>query len=145
MSGLAFSRDLLVLDSELERPRWAVEREKLNRNYPGFKFYGSGGVVSSVQGWLRTSAGVDYYVKIEIPAGGAYPYQMPKVYLPYASIDPSCPHRYGGGDICLMRSSQWTSTISIAAIVAKAAVWINKYDVWLGSGKRKWPGNEQQH
>jgi hypothetical protein len=32
---------------------------------------------------------------------------------------------------------------SLAYMVSKAAIWVNKYDVWQRT--KKWPGKEQAH
>ena len=120
-----------------------VEREKLASHFPGFSFYSQGDRVSSVQGRLRTSYGNYYYVRVGVPPN--YPYAMPEIELPQDTIDPSCPHQFTGGRICVMRSAQWSSTLSLAFMVAKVAVWLNKYDSWKRNGRRAWPGKGQEH
>jgi hypothetical protein len=143
MSKFQTNRELIFMGGELSRPRMTVEREKVDLHFSGFNFYGSGGAITSVQGYLSTSYNNLYYVKIEIPSG--YPYVLPKIFLPRETIDSSCPHRYADGSLCVMRSDQWTSTFSLAFMIAKAAIWINKYDSWKRNGKRRWPGKGQTH
>jgi hypothetical protein len=53
------------------------------------------------------------------------------------------PHVYVGGSLCLMRARQWTPGLTIAFLVAKTALWLNKYEVWQRTGS--WPGVEQGH
>jgi ubiquitin-protein ligase len=137
------SRDLIFAGEDLSRPRWAVEREKMKAKFPGFSFFASDGKVSSVQGYLSTSYGNTYYVKVEVSSG--YPYDLPRVNLPYETLDPKCPHRFTSGAVCIMKSDQWTSSFSLAFVVAKAAIWLNKYDSWKRNGKVRWPGKEQPH
>jgi ubiquitin-protein ligase len=141
MPRLGFSASALVRGDDLSRPRLVVERDKLAHFFPGFKFYGSSNKVNSIQGTITTSYGNAYRVKIDVPDN--YPYVMPQIWLPGTVIDPLCPHRYTGGDICVMKSSQWSATLSLASLVTKAAVWLNKYDKWLRDGRRRWPGNDQ--
>ncbi len=127
---------------DLDRPRMAVEKEKLKQFFPGFDFYGTGGQITSVQGTIKTSYGNSYLLKIVLDSN--YPYSLPTVTLPYTTLD-SCPHKYSNQELCLMKSEQWSSTLSLACLVAKAAVWLNKYDSWKRNGKRYWPGKGQKH
>ncbi len=129
------------MGNDLSRPRMAVEKEKLVAQFPGFRFYASNGRVSSIQGVLSTSYGNAYNVKIEISPG--YPYELPTVWLPNVTVDSECPHRFSGGSLCVMRSDQWSTTFSLAFMVAKTALWLNKYDSWQRGGKRQWPGKDQ--
>lgn len=135
------NRELVFSGPDLLRPRMTVEREKLMLHFPQFSFYGVNGQPSSVQGNLSTSYGNSYSVRISIPAH--YPYELPEVTLPYHTISSGCPHTFVNGKICIMKSAQWTSTFSLAFVVAKTAVWLNKYDYWRMHGK--WPGKQQRH
>jgi hypothetical protein len=143
MSPYQTNRELLFLENDWCWPRWYVERNKLAQAFPGLYVYAVGDQITSVQGNLWTSYGNQYYVTIGIPDG--YPYDMPTVSLPYAYIDPDCTHVYSNGNICVMKSDQWSSTMSIAFLVAKVAVWVNKYDSWVCNGKARWPGSDQHN
>ncbi len=143
MAGYRVSTEVLFMGSDLSRSRWPVEREKLKSQFPEFKFYALDGQVSSVRGNLTTNYGNTYFVSIKIPEG--YPYVLPDIELPYHSIASGCPHIYTGDRICVMRSVQWSSSLSLAFLVAKAAIWLNKYDLWENKGKRRWPGKGQSH
>lgn len=133
--------ELIFMGSDFSRPRMVVEKEKINSQFPGFKFYGYGDKVTSVQGYLRTNFGNSYHIIIEIP--DTYPYTRPDVMLPYMTIDSSCPHKYSDNEICVMKSEQWTTAFSLAFVIAKTAIWLNKYDTWKRNGKRRWPGRDQ--
>ena len=135
------NRELIFMDSDLYRPRMTVEKEKLYSQFPGFSFYSSGDRPSSIKGYLRTNFGNSYYVRISIPDG--YPYSIPRITLPYHTIDASCPHKYSDKEICVMKTEQWTSVYSLAFVVARTAIWLNKYDEWKSKGKRRWPGKDQ--
>lgn len=142
MANLQFNRDMVFMGNDLNRPRMTVEKEKMQMFFPGFSFYATGGHISSVQGTMKTSYSNSYYVKISIDS--KYPYSLPTVTLPHTTLD-SGPHQYRNDEICLMKSEQWSSSLSLACIVAKAAVWLNKYDSWMRNGKRSWPGKGQAH
>ncbi len=141
MKRLQTNKELIFMGEDLTRPRMTVEQEKLKAHFPDFSFYASNGRVASVKGYLWTNSRKRYYVKIYLPL--KYPYQMPRIELPVGTVDPDCPHTYSGGDLCVMKSEQWSTTFSIAFMAAKAAVWLNKYDLWLKKGKNRWPGNDQ--
>lgn len=137
--NLQVSRDLLFVGDDLNRDRMAVEREKMRRRFPRFAFLGVGATITAVEGPLRTNEGTRYTVRIEVP--GSYPYSIPTVRAKTGSIKQSCPHVYADGSLCLMRSAQWSSTYSLAFLVVKTAVWLNKYDRWIATGR--WPGRDQ--
>lgn len=141
MSRFQTDKDSIFLFSDISRPRMTVEKEKMARKFPKFKFYGHGGKITSVQGYLKTNYGKYYYVRIEIP--DRYPYVMPRIFLPNETIDKSCRHVFTEGNICVMKSEQWSSTLSLAFIVGKTAVWLNKYDTWKRGGMELWPGTDQ--
>jgi ubiquitin-protein ligase len=141
MNNIAVSKEVLFLNSDLSRPRWAVEKEKVQKKFSGFSFYGSDGKITAVKGRLYTSYGNSYDIKIEIPE--KYPYAMPSVSLPNTTLETDCPHKFTSENICLMKIDQWSSTLSIAFLIAKTAKWLHKYDYW--KRKREWPGREQEH
>lgn len=142
MSPFQVNQEYIFTATELSRPRMVVEKEKLQSRFPGFQFYGSAGKVSSVQGYITTYAENRYFVRIEIPDD--YPYSLPDILLPEITIDPDVRHKYANNKICVMTSSQWNAVLSIAFLVAKTAIWLNKYDVWKNNG-HVWPGTEQHH
>ncbi|MGD0154717.1 MAG: hypothetical protein ABSB50_01375 [Terracidiphilus sp.] len=89
---------------------------------------------------LQTDAGT-YVLSIRFP--DSYPNEMPKVFVD-APVITNAPHRYQPGNICYMHPSMWNPGIhSLAFVLARAAKWLNKYDVWRVRGK--WPGAEIRH
>lgn len=138
MDRFQTNQELIFVGTDLSRPRMAVEREKMAILFPGFKFYGSSEKINSVKGYLNTNFDNRYYVKIEI--SDRYPYEIPKIVLPNNTLDHSSPHTYGDKEICVMKPDRWTSTFSLAFMVAKAAIWLNKYDHWKSNGRDEWPG-----
>lgn len=134
-------RELIFTGSDLLRPRMAVEQEKLRARFPGFKMYAVRNQPSSVKGYLSTSYGGYYYVSIELSED--YPYEPPTVILPYNTIHSDVHHKFSEHKPCVMSADQWSSSLSLAFIVAKTAIWLNKYDYWKRSGRYRWPGAEQ--
>ncbi|MEG3925398.1 MULTISPECIES: hypothetical protein [unclassified Microcoleus] len=142
MTNIAINRGLIFLGNDLSRDRMAVESEKIKRYYPQFAFKASKGSIKAVEGYLKTADENYYLVSIEISL--EYPYKMPSIKLLERTIEPDCPHRYPmSGNLCVMKPEQWTSNYSLAYMVSKAAIWVNKYDVWQRT--KKWPGKEQAH
>lgn len=142
MAEIAANRGLIFVGDDLTRPRMVVENEKMKRYFPDFRFCGSsGGSIVAVEGFVKTADGNFYYTRIDIPK--TYPYEMPSVSLPQITVESDCPHRYINGKLCVMKPEQWSSAFSLAFMVGKAAIWLNKYDVWKRVGS--WPGTEQQH
>jgi len=141
MSRIQINKKLIFLGTDLTRPRMLVEKEKMNRSFPGFQFYSKGNEITAVKGYLRTNFSNSYYVNIHIPDN--YPYDMPIISLPNHTIDSLCSHVYNSGNICVMKSEQWSSTLSLALLVAKVALWLNKYDNWKKNGRVRWPGTDQ--
>jgi len=141
MSIFQASPELLFRGTDYNRPRATVEWEKMQKQFPDFRFYGDSDKLTSVQGYLQTNYGGRYRVRIELDEN--YPYTVPRVTLPNTNIDPDCPHIYSKYELCVMRPEQWTSSLSIAFFIAKVAIWLNKYDQWLHESKRRWPGKDQ--
>ena len=141
MAGFQVDRRLIFAGDDLTRPRMAVEQEKLRARFPGFRLYGTEDRVTAVKGYLSTTSGREYYVSIEIL--GDYPYSIPVVNLPIHRIDPRVHHRFSDHKPCVMRADQWSVTLSLAFMVAKAAVWLDKYETWKRDGAERWPGRAQ--
>lgn len=135
------SRELLIMGADLNRPRWRVEYEKVAELCSGFSFkskvIGGKEVVDRVEGSF-TIGSRSYGLSIKIPR--RYPYEIPKVY-PMGWNPAGSPHRYSGGDLCLMRPDQWSETYSLVFVIKKAQYWVHKYIQWRKSGR--WPGRSQ--
>jgi len=131
------TRSLLV--GSTSGGRLAAERKILADHFPQFTLAESAaaGVYAVATGKLSTFAGRSYRLRITLPS--AYPHALPKI-NPDGWTPRHNPHVIGGG-LCVMRSSQWNSFMSVAFVVAKSALWLNKYEVFLDKGI--WPGPEQ--
>jgi hypothetical protein len=56
----------------------------------------------------------------------------------------NAPHRYNAGNICYLHPSMWNPGIHhLTFVIARAAKWIAKYEVWVNRGT--WPGAEIKH
>lgn len=139
MPNLQVDRKLIFVSSDLLRPRNVVEKEKVDNMFPQFSFINHNGHLA-IRGRLKTN--FSYYT-VRITTTDNYPYHIPVVEIVDGTIKSGCPHRYVDGTVCLMRPDEWTSTFSLALLVARSAIWLNKYEYWNRHGT--WPGNEQSH
>jgi ubiquitin-protein ligase len=89
---------------------------------------------------LQTPASM-YVLSIKFPEN--YPNEMPRVYVDAPAIT-SAPHRYQHGNICFLHPSMWNpGTHHLTFVIARAAKWLNKYEIWRTRGV--WPGAEILH
>ncbi|WP_214407871.1 hypothetical protein [Pseudonocardia lacus] len=119
--------------------RLAAERRILTKHFPQFRLDESRnqGELAAAAGSLTTFTGKRYTIKIVL--GNRYPHELPAVTTPGWTPQRN-PHMIGG-TLCVMKSTQWHSLMSIAFIVAKSALWLNKYEIFLD--RKIWPGPEQ--
>jgi ubiquitin-protein ligase len=89
---------------------------------------------------LQTPASM-YVLSIKFPDN--YPNEMPRVYVDAPAIT-RAPHRYQHGNICFLHPSMWNpGTHHLTFVIARAAKWLNKYEIWRTRGV--WPGAEIMH
>lgn len=132
-------RSLLITDADASR-RLYLEQQKLAEHFRQFSFAKISGTNRlCAVGALRTNIGCTYKIQIQLP--GDYPHSIPSIFP--VGWDSTCPHVYKAGNLCVMRPDQWRPFFSIAFVVAKSAIWLNKFDVYHTRGY--WPGNEQRH
>ncbi len=83
-----------------------------------------------------------YILSIKFPE--TYPHEMPRVYIDTPPITMNTPHRYQNGNICYLHPTMWNPGIhNLTFVVARAAKWLNKYEVWKRQGQ--WPGAQIKH
>lgn len=128
---------LLIRDTPAAKRMYA-EQQKITKYFPQFGMYRDQGHLYS-RGVLRTSVGNTYGVSV-IPSDD-YPHSIPVV-LPLG-WKAEGPHIYVGGNLCFMKPEQWRSFYSLAFVIARSAMWLNKFEVYKARGR--WPGNEQAH
>jgi ubiquitin-protein ligase len=82
-----------------------------------------------------------YVLSIKFP--DTYPNEMPRVFVDAPTIT-NAPHRYNGGNICYLHPSMWNpGTHNLTFVIARAAKWLSKYEVWRTRGA--WPGAQIKH
>jgi ubiquitin-protein ligase len=82
-----------------------------------------------------------YVLSVRFP--DTYPNEMPRVYVDAPTIT-NAPHRYNGGNICYLHPSMWNpGTHNLTFVIARAAKWLSKYEVWRTRGA--WPGAQIKH
>lgn len=90
---------------------------------------------------LQTAAGM-YVLSIKFP--DAYPHEMPRVFVDAPSISGTPPHRYNAGNLCYLHPSMWNpGAHNLTFVIARAAKWLAKYEVWRVKGT--WPGAQIKH
>lgn len=140
MPEIAVAANLKLSAAEMQTNRWYYEREKL-RLFPAFALLGVGEQVTAAEGAIDTQYYNTYGIRIGLKN---YPYALPTVLPKGWIVDPTCPHRYTDGSLCIMKVGQWRQYFTIAFVVAKSAIWLGKYELWKRNGHR-WPGLEQRH
>jgi ubiquitin-protein ligase len=89
---------------------------------------------------LQTGAST-YVLSVKFP--DSYPNEMPRVFVDAPALLAS-PHRYNAGNICYLHPSMWNPGIhNLTFVIARAAKWLSKYEVWRVKGT--WPGAEIKH
>jgi hypothetical protein len=139
MPEIAANSDLVLRPAETQA-RWYYEREKL-RLFPSFALLAVNGEITAAEGVIDTQNNNTYRIRIVLRN---YPYALPKVCPNGWTIHPEAPHKFNDGSICIMRSDQWRQQFTVALVVAKAAIWLGKYEIWKRNG-HKWPGLGQVH
>ena len=90
---------------------------------------------------LQTVNGKHYVLSIRFP--DSYPNEMPRVFVDAPPIS-QAPHRYNTGHICYLHPSMWNpGAHNLTFVIARAAKWLNKYEVWRSRGY--WPGAQIKH
>jgi len=140
MGIIKSNRDMLIFDSDFTNQRMIVEKEKIDKYFPQFRFYGKENRVTSIQGILTTNYGNSYNVCIHINPL-SYPDEIPIITLPDTVLDKDCEHINPLGDIDVMCQTFWSPVYSIALMIACTEKWLNKYELWRKNSKGHGPGN----
>lgn len=137
MANLQIPRGLTISEGS-SSDRMYREQQILRKVFPGFTLARDGSDRLSARGVLSTKIEL-YGIRVVLPSN--YPYDMPAV-VPL-NWTAAGPHIYANGHLCVMKTDQWRNAYTITLMVAKAAVWVNKYEIYKRYGS--WPGNEQFH
>ena len=116
--------------------RISMDWELLSRFFPTFRIHTRGNEIERTEDYLYIRR-KRYGTLMETDA---HPYVTVDIYP--RDWDPGMPpHRYFDGSLCMMSPTDWSDMFSIAYLVAKTAVWINKWLYWKKHGR--WPGLSQ--
>lgn len=89
---------------------------------------------------LQTSVGQIYVISMTFRA---YPSEMPKVIVITPAVTHG-KHMYTAGHICYMHPNMWNpAKHDVKFVLAQAAVWLNKHEVYKQKGI--WPGPGLAH
>lgn len=93
-----------------------------------------------IKALLATSVGRVYVVNVTF---AGYPSVMPKVTVVAPAVKHGM-HMYVAGHICYMHPSVWNpGRHDVKHALAEAAVWLNKHEVYVATGR--WPGPSLGH
>lgn len=93
----------------------------------------TGGLMALVA--LQTSRRV--YI-LAVKFADMYPSKMPDVFVRKPVLEPS-PHQYSNNRICYLHPSFWNpGRHDLRFVIARAAKWLAKYEVYRAQGR--WPG-----
>ena len=140
MSEIWAKGDLILQPSEMGANRWYYERLKLGL-FPSVALLGANGQVTAAEGVLETQYSNSYGVRVVLEE---FPDALPRVFPKGWAVHPNVTHKFNDGSICIMKSIQWRRNFTVALVVAKAAIWLGKYEMWKRNG-HTWPGLEQRH
>jgi len=138
------SASLIIQPSEAHADRWWVESRKLRAAFPDAALVGADGRVTGAVATLTTNVGGRYGIRVDLR--GRYPHHLPSVFPRGWSPVPLCPHLYTydtGPALCVLHPRRWSSRYTVAYLLTKAALWLNKYEVWQVTGR--WPGRDAHH
>jgi hypothetical protein len=125
--------DIRRIQSEVAQARMTFEIVEAHPTNDGGIFVNAG---------LATSVGYGYIAAIYFPN---YPNQMPKVYITKPTLQGGTGHQYNDGTICYLHPNMWNpGRHNLTFVLAHAAKWLNKYEVWRVNGGR-WPGAQIKH
>ena len=128
---------LMLTDNEMLSDRMEIEVNKIKDHFPSFLCTSTKGRITSAEGDVSTSHGNKYRIRIEVSR--EYPYTPPRIIVVNDRDIEGSPHKYIDGSLCVMNLNQWSASLSIAFMIAKASIWLNKCDTWKLNGW--WPGN----
>jgi hypothetical protein len=125
--------------------RFRREVAAAQQQFPTVEGHASAGGAIYVLVALQTAQAQVYTLSVQFPP--SYPSVMPRVDIRKPVLtgrNGYVPHRYQDGQICFLHPSMWNpGRHHLTFVIARAAKWLNKYEVWLKTGK--WPGKEVPH
>lgn len=120
--------------------RIQLEIQRAIEHFPYVESQATTGGDIYVKAALQTAVGQMYVISVTFVG---YPSEMPKVTV----ITPPVAHRmhmYSSGNICYMHPNFWNpAKHDLKFVLAQAAVWLNKHEVYKQKGE--WPGPGLRH
>jgi hypothetical protein len=114
--------------------QWAAE------HFPNIEAYTTteGGLY--IKAALQTSVGRPYIIMVTF---AGYPSSMPNVTVITPTVKHGM-HMYRAGHICYMHPSAWNpGRHDLKYVLGQTAVWLNKHEIYLATGR--WPGPSLAH
>ncbi len=109
-------------------------------HFPNIETYttSNGGIY--IKAVMQTSVGGIYVISVSFTE---YPSELPKVKVEAPAVTHS-KHMYTNGNICYMHPNFWNpAKHDLKFVLAQAAVWLNKHEVYKQKGI--WPGPGLAH
>lgn len=120
--------------------RIQLEIQQAMGHFPYVETYTTTGGGLYIKAALQTSVGQMYVLSVTF---AGYPSEMPKVTVLTPAVTHT-KHMYNGGNICYMHPSMWNpAKHDLKFVLAQAAVWLNKHEVFKQKGL--WPGPGLAH
>lgn len=120
--------------------RIRIEIQQTIEHFPNIEPYttADGGIY--IKAALQTSVGQMYVLSVTFVG---YPAEMPKITVITPAVAHS-KHMYTAGNICYMHPNVWNpARHDLKFVLAQAAVWLNKHEVYKQKGV--WPGPGLAH
>lgn len=122
----------------LQRVRADIQAAK--EHFPNIESYTAADGTPYIKVMLMTSIGKMYVANVTFDS---FPSLMPKVTVTAPAIKHGM-HMYTAGHICYMHPSHWNpARHDLLYALMQAAVWLNKNDVYMATGR--WPGPSLKH
>jgi hypothetical protein len=104
-------------------------------HFPNIEAYATTDGGLYIKAAMQTSVGQVYVLSVTFVN---YPIEMPKVTVLTPAVQHG-KHMYTAGHICYMHPSYWNpAKHDLRFVLAQAAVWLNKHEVYKKTGN--WPG-----
>ena len=121
-------------------PRIRAEIRNAVEHFPNIETFTTTDGGLYIKAALQTSVGQMYIIMVTFTG---YPSTMPRVTVVTPAVKHGM-HMYQGGYICYMHPSVWNpGRHDLLYVLAQAAVWLNKHEIYLARGV--WPGPSLSH
>lgn len=120
--------------------RIQLEIRQAIEHFPNIESYTTSAGDLYIKAALQSSVGQLYVIRVTFTG---YPSEMPRVSVITPVVTHS-KHMYTNGNICYMHPTVWNpAKHDLKFVLAQAAVWLNKHEVYRQNGV--WPGPSLAH